>query len=365
MCTRAHPRFERIRRGFTLVELLVVIAIIGVLVALLLPAVQSAREAARRMSCQNNLKQLALACHNFEDTFKSLPAGNVYRPDAQGKNNYYETWTISILPFMEQANLYTSHYDQNVPNAITDANSPTKMAILRKTVLKAHICPSDPTDMKKPAIPDSGPGGDTGLPRNLHAPSNYRGVAGVSFGGRSGVDDSGGDANWDDATQVAWLANWNRGYRGPLHACTNFFPSLTPPVPPPNLNAVRLAEVTDGTSNTLMIGEYATKPFTDANGVLHDRRGFWAYAYTSYNLSGITINQSRIFIPDFVKCSATPPTRSNNQCKRAWGSFHGGGGVNFAMTDGSVRGISPNIDVNGVNAPFVALGSIGGGETVQ
>jgi prepilin-type N-terminal cleavage/methylation domain-containing protein len=93
----------RSRPGFTLVELLVVIAIIGVLVALLLPAVQSAREAARRMSCTNRLKQIALAVHSFEDSQKTFPAGNVVRTGPpNNRNDHYETWTISILPYLEQ-----------------------------------------------------------------------------------------------------------------------------------------------------------------------------------------------------------------------------------------------------------------------
>src|SRR6187401_3085395 len=85
-------------RGFTLVELLVVIAIIGVLVALLLPAVQAAREAARRMSCQNNLKQLGLACHNYADIVGVLP------PAGTSSNEF--SWCVHILPFIEQKNLY-------------------------------------------------------------------------------------------------------------------------------------------------------------------------------------------------------------------------------------------------------------------
>src|SRR5207248_7281256 len=99
------------RRGFTLVELLVVIAIIGVLVALLLPAVQSAREAARRMGCQSKLKQLALAAHNAHDVNGRFPAGNQYRLGTVAPWNngtaydYYETWAITMLPYLEQASL--------------------------------------------------------------------------------------------------------------------------------------------------------------------------------------------------------------------------------------------------------------------
>src|SRR6188474_719745 len=88
----------RSRRAFTLIELLVVIAIIGILIALLLPAVQQAREAARRSQCQNNLKQIALAIHNFEDSKKTLPSSRL--------GPQHATWFVQILPYMEQSNLY-------------------------------------------------------------------------------------------------------------------------------------------------------------------------------------------------------------------------------------------------------------------
>jgi prepilin-type processing-associated H-X9-DG protein len=114
-----------------------------------------------------------------------------------------------------------------------------------------------------------------------------------------------------------------------------------------------MTDIADGTSNTLMIGEYATRTQLD-------RRTFWAYAYTSYNMSVVTIAQSRTLIPDFLLCDQTPPrTNGNNQCKRGWGSFHGNGLLNFAMGDGSIRTISPNVDMNTV---LPALGSIAGGE---
>ena len=99
------------RRAFTLVELLVVIAIIGILIALLLPAVQAAREAARRSQCANNLKQIGLALLNYEDAFKTLPPSVVYgcpgdRTTATAEIPYHHTWITRILPFLEQQALY-------------------------------------------------------------------------------------------------------------------------------------------------------------------------------------------------------------------------------------------------------------------
>src|SRR5687767_9230974 len=141
------PSFSRLRRGFTLVELLVVIAIIGVLVALLLPAVQQAREAARRMSCQNNLKQIGIALHNHHDVKLTFPPGAL-NTGANG-TPVYTTWTIEILPFMEQQALY-QQYDQ------TQFNTHATKRLVGQQRLVAHECPSDPHRFKLEP-PASGP----------------------------------------------------------------------------------------------------------------------------------------------------------------------------------------------------------------
>ncbi|MFO0922960.1 MAG: DUF1559 domain-containing protein [Pirellulales bacterium] len=120
-------------RGFTLVELLVVIAIIGILVGLLLPAVQMAREAARRTQCFNNLKQIGLAIHNYESAFRRIPAGWI-SPDRSGEPGW--GWSVALLPYLEQNSVY-NQINQLV--AIEDdIHEP-----VRKYVIPTFICPSD------------------------------------------------------------------------------------------------------------------------------------------------------------------------------------------------------------------------------
>lgn len=129
---------RRRKQGFTLIELLVVIAIIAVLVALLLPAVQQAREAARRTQCKNNLVQLGLALHNYEMAFKMLPPGSVNStgPIQNLPSGYHASWLVQILPFMDQMNLYRA-IDLN--SSIYDSANATA----RATKLSSFICPSD------------------------------------------------------------------------------------------------------------------------------------------------------------------------------------------------------------------------------
>src|SRR5947208_773154 len=122
------PMFHRSRRtGFTLIELLVVIAIIAILIALLVPAVQKVREAANRTQCQNNLKQCALAVHNYYEANKHFPPGNVYKSSV---DRYFETWTISILPYIEEGSL-AQLWDPTVDHRSTTAN----MTTLRQTTV--------------------------------------------------------------------------------------------------------------------------------------------------------------------------------------------------------------------------------------
>jgi prepilin-type N-terminal cleavage/methylation domain-containing protein/prepilin-type processing-associated H-X9-DG protein len=333
-------------RGFTLIELLVVIAIIAILIGLLLPAVQKVRDAAARMQCSNNLKQIGLAVHNYHDANGKLPAGNTYVAGATGTPyagvfNYYDTWAVTILPYMEQDNVFKI-YDSKLPNAAPDAQSPGT-ATARQTQIKTYLCPSEALPLV-PSQPASGPGGSLGSARPNFMPGSYRAVSGTTYGFQN-LSTGSGDAYWDDQGQTSWLMGWNAGFRGPMHATSTAG----------RTSQETLVGITDGTSNSLMVGEYVTK-------TRQNRRTFWAYSYTSYNQSSITIGQTRTLLPDFDECERIGGLGGNNVCKRGWGSLHGGNRINFVLCDGSVRSISTSVDVNRV---LPAMGTIAGGEVAD
>jgi prepilin-type N-terminal cleavage/methylation domain-containing protein len=188
----------RLSRGFTLVELLVVIAIIGVLVALLLPAVQSAREAARRMTCTNNVKQLVMACHNFEDTFGTLP------PWASSIPGQYGSAHFLILPYLEQGNLFQQ----------ANGNSFN----VRTTAVKVFTCPVDVT-----------------------APNGkFSGIA-INYPG------NGGSVNRTSVNGVA--------YGAATYAINGQVTDSPLPNGHPEKALLSLVKIKDGTSNTVLFGE--------------------------------------------------------------------------------------------------------------
>jgi prepilin-type N-terminal cleavage/methylation domain-containing protein/prepilin-type processing-associated H-X9-DG protein len=333
---------RRQRRGFTLVELLVVIAIIGVLVALLLPAVQSAREAARRMSCTNNLKQIGIALHNHVDVKGAFPPGGV-NTGGNG-TRCYTTWSIEILPFMEYQSLY-QQYRQDRFN-----EDPLNRPVFQSRV-KSYECPADTLNGKLER-PASGPHQNQDF---MHG--SYR-----ANSGRSDITVEHG--RWDTFEPELWSGGRHiKEYMGPLHATGLPYNGATFPdvlrngVPLSWLGGpVRMAEITDGTSNSLMVGELT---FIDKIPLAGSNRAtFWAFTYASYNQSSVTV-ESRTLTNEFQKCARSPGLRGDQLCKAAWGSNHASG-LNFVFCDGSVKFISYNIDVN----LLANTATIQGGETL-
>jgi prepilin-type N-terminal cleavage/methylation domain-containing protein len=308
--SRLHPRWSP--RAFTLVERLVVIAIIGVLVALLLPAIQAAREAARRSQCSNNLKQIGLAVLNYESAVGRLPAGSTTDVANIG-GPYYSTWTVDILPYLEQQTLYDL-WDSAVDFSHINNRR------LRETFLASYLCPSD-QDLAELVVPETGPGRDRNVP---FAPGSYRAMGGYSLG-------QDGSHYWDNPEYLGFPTEMPEWRRGALYSVA------LNPTGGRRLKPVKLKEILDGTSQTLLVGEYHTQTYPS-------RRTLWAYAYTSYNQSG-AFPESRILIPDYERCIAIGGGGVHT-CKRAWGSLHAGGLIQFVYCDGSVRSIDQDIDMN-------------------
>lgn len=301
--------------AFTLVELLVTIAIIGVLVALLLPAVQAAREAARRISCSNNLKQVGLGFQNYHDTCLSFPPGGVTL-GACCNSPSFESWPILLLPYLENNNL-AQQYD------FKQTNEAPENEVFRETRNNLFSCPSEPQPGQL-LKPESGPGNTL-----EYRTGSYRGVGGKSDG--SGW--------WDSYPQYQTLPlEW----RGVLHLVDGRGV----------LTCEKIANVTDGTSNTWLVGEYSTR-------TRPRRKTFWAYSYGSYNRSDC-VAQSRTLLNDYDRCAAIAGPGLEQACNRGWGSFHDGV-IQFLLVDGSVRPLSTNVDMS----IFADLATIGGGEARQ
>jgi prepilin-type N-terminal cleavage/methylation domain-containing protein/prepilin-type processing-associated H-X9-DG protein len=294
---------HRPHRAFTLIELLVVIAVIGVLIGLLLPAVQKAREAAARVQCANNLKQLALAFHNYESDHQQFPLAytNPATP-SQGHN-----WTIDILPYLEEGNRVRT-YDLNVEWW----KSPNREVVAGQ--LKIMQCPSTPIQNRmqdKPMNPPpnkTGACGDYFTPTGVHPDINNALPPGQQF-----------PSSADLRGVICWYDDTN--------------------------HSNRIANVTDGLSNSIMLGECAgredvwrkrvmTPVNFDSTPKVRARGGAWATTDNPY-----TIGQRVAWDPAFGPIPGSIAINNSNEWGHCFYSFHTGG-ANFALADGSVRFLS-------------------------
>ena len=312
--------------AFTLVELLVVIAIIGVLVALLLPAVQSAREASRRSSCQNNLKQLALGVHNYHDTNSSFPRNGTKKgqtpPVMYGAGTTADSWSwqARTLPFYELANVYE---EAQVDRASISSN-PT----VRKTY-PVFLCPSDNARAESPSYNRA----NGWIFTDGCGLTNYKGVSGSNWAWGT-YPNAGPTGNSD----LFYFNNTGHGDGMFYRTDINF--------------RLTFADILDGTSQSFMIGEDVPS-----------RNGWcgWSYANHSSGTCGIppNVNLSKTYpIPaaDFGPANGENGKWTNTFSFR---SRHPDG-LQFALADASVQYIREKIDLK----IYRALSTIAGGEAV-
>ena len=332
--------FSRPLHGFTLVELLVVIAIIGILIALLLPAVQAAREAARRNSCSNNLRQLAIANMNFESANRRLPPGNTWREKASDPlpAPRYSPHVVFIMQYLEEGPRY-SNYDPEIDwdfqplNVLEALGSP----------MPTYQCPSD--EGHRMLATTSAPGTSSQF-------EDHKGNYGVNWGSLFGFDqvDDRLFANVpNDATSSAFFSSMDKPTGGPDTRRAPFFYNF----------GAKMGQLTDGTSHTFMMMEIIQSPSPTADGRV-DRRGrIWNHLPGSYQVTTyLPPNGERTGYAaasdnrygDYGTCGDQPtldlpctPNGSAALMHMAARSRHPGG-VHVAMCDASVHFLNDDID---------------------
>lgn len=311
----------RSKQGFTLVELLVVIAIIGILIGMLLPAVQAVRESARRSTCSNNLHQIGVAVHHYENIHGVFPDGGTdwwtYSPSESNGKPWQDGeqlwgWLFQILPHLEQGNLY---YNE-------DAN------FIRRTPTPAYFCPS----RRPPTVK-----GD------LCAVNDYAGNGGLILDGYGIGGYCHGLTRADGSAVAGWAGGMNGGVitqRSVSNRVKSKYPSSYSggQSPPVGFNLV-----SDGSSQTILAGEKAVGPDWYFQWSCSDNEGYtsgWDWDIIRWgDQPPVSDNQKPLVRPDGSLANPVPP----QNCEWRFGSAHNGG-TNFVLVDGSVHYIANSID---------------------
>lgn len=328
------------RKGFTLIELLVVIAIIAILIGLLLPAVQKVREAAARMSCSNNMKQLGLAAMNFESTYGTLPPSLIVElglpPGSAGQPGYpypgiVHSWAPNFLPYIEQNNVFQLYNMQYPWFANGAGGTPNNLAALQSKI-KTFICPSAPGGAERTVSGSF----------SFLASFPYQNLAVTDYATNSSINP--GSITFfgypSGTTQTQLFSAMRPSFKG------KGISLLGVPTSEPN----RITAITDGTSNTILLCESAGRPQFFVGGqpnstrVLND--GGWGHHENDYGLDG-AISKTNTSSPGncVINCHNDNETYS----------FHAGG-ANHVFTDGSVRFIKESISPQSYAALITANG---------
>ena len=329
----------RSRMGFTLVELLVVIAIIGILIGLLLPAVQSVREAARRMQCSNHLKQIALAMHNYESVNKRFPPGQyVYLNTSKPDNWMRHSWYPGILCFVEQQSLYDVYQEHYSKAARTGSYSYTDLP-QKEAVVPTFVCPDEEVQKTKN-------GSGTTNQQGFHG--NYMGNGGNTY------------LDYKDSKLTRNTDGTMKWYEGTKDSST---PGANANGVFPVLKGVRMAEIQDGTSNTLLLSEICLSEDGAVGSGKEDIRG----RYLNSCHAGVLF--STLYAPNpnqpdlhsycinTIKAPCTGPSPGILVSARSGHTS----GVNAAFCDASVTFISNNVSLD----VFHAQASRNGQEVVS
>jgi prepilin-type N-terminal cleavage/methylation domain-containing protein/prepilin-type processing-associated H-X9-DG protein len=325
------------RRAFTLIELLVVIAIIGVLIGLLLPAVQKVRESANRMRCSNNLKQISLALHAYHDAYTMLPPGG-FPPSMSSYTGVYRVgWAVLLMPFFEEGNRYNTlltHGTIDQVNPWRTTNVYAGPGGICTAPINIFACPSSELT---PGSPDAGMNstGQSASPFAYYQSSfHYRANGGSPLGGI--IQSSTGRNQWYTTSGV-------------------IYPQST----------TRLTDITDGTSNTLLLGETssaigrASPPSTtDWAGIQPWTWGFYYYPVSAANWQ--TPN-GWLMIDHKIVTYQIGYTGQFFTNETPFTSNHGGRGVNVSFCDGSVRYLPTTTDLTLLQS----LATRAGGEVVN